>query len=406
MKELLSILPRPSRYLGNEWGVTLKDPATVTVRLALAFPDLYEVGMSYLGQKILYEAVNRVDRFLAERVYSPCSEAAAILREHGAPLATLETDTPLAETDALAFSLTHELCYTNVLYMLDLAGIPLRTADRDELHPLVMAGGGACFNAEPLADFLDLMAIGDGEEVLVTILEHVERAKAQGLSRRELLEGLRHVPGIYIPSFFTDQGPGEPLKPVFEDYTRVEKAIVDDLDQAPFPTLQPVSSGQAVHDRLTLEIARGCTRGCRFCQAGMIYRPVRERSVSTIENLLIDGLAKTGFEETSLLSLSTGDYSALTGLFTRTFDRCAAEQVAISLPSLRVGSISEAIMERISSIRRTGSTLAPEAGSQRLRDVINKGITEEALIEHVGYLFENGWLSVKLYFMIGLPTET
>ncbi len=404
MKELLPLLPRPSRYLGNEWGVTIKKNAVL--RLALAFPDLYDIGMSYLGQKILYEAVNSVERFAAERVYAPCQDAAEILREHNAPLATLETDTPLGQTDAIAFSLTHELCYTNVLFMLELAGIPLKSADRDDSHPLVMAGGGACFNAEPLADYLDIMVLGDGEEVIVTILEHLEKAQAQGQTRRELLEGLRFVPGVYVPSFFEYQGADKPLKPLFDDYTIVEKAIVDDLDNAAFPTAQPVSFGQAIHDRLTLEIARGCTRGCRFCQAGMIYRPVRERSVATVENQLIQGLAETGFEETSLLSLSTGDYSALTGLFARTFDRCAAQQISISLPSLRVGSISESIMERISSIRRTGATLAPEAGSQRLRDVINKGITEEELIEHVGYLFENGWQSVKLYFMIGLPTET
>ncbi|MGE4503941.1 MAG: TIGR03960 family B12-binding radical SAM protein [Desulfovibrionaceae bacterium] len=404
MKHLLTRLPRPSRYLGNEWGALRKEAPSL--RVALAFPDLYEVGMSYLGQKILYEAVNRVERFAAERVYAPCEEAAGVLRASGALLATLESDTPLAETDAVAFSLTHELCYTNVLYMLELGGIPLKAAERTEAHPLVMAGGGACFGAEPLADYLDLMVLGDGEEVIVTILEHMEAARDAGRSRRELLEELRHVPGVYVPAFFEFQGPGEPLAPLFEDYTSVEKAIVDDLDAAPFPTAQPVSPGQAVHDRLTLEIARGCTRGCRFCQAGMIYRPVRERSVSTIERQLAEGLAGTGCEEISFLSLSTGDYSALEGLFTRTFDRCAAEQVSISLPSLRVGSISEAIMERISSIRRTGATLAPEAGSQRLRDVINKGVTEEGLLAHVEQLFEKGWQGVKLYFMIGLPTET
>ncbi|HMM39368.1 MAG TPA: TIGR03960 family B12-binding radical SAM protein [Desulfovibrio sp.] len=406
MRELLPLLPKPSRYAGREWGVTTKDPAKIRARVALAFPDLYDVGMSYLGQRILLHCVDRRPEFLAERVYAPCDDAARVLREHNAPLCTLESDTPLAEMDVLAFSLTHELCYTNVLYMLDLAGIPARASERGPEHPLVLAGGGACFNAEPLADFLDCMLLGDGEEALPRILEEVARARDEGLDRRGLLLRLKDIPGLYVPSFFAPQGPGEPLLPLVPGYERVEKALVEDLNETPFPTLSPVAFGQAVHDRLTLEIARGCTRGCRFCQAGVIYRPVRERSLDRIESLLTDALAVTGYEEVSFLSLSTGDFSALDTLFARTFDRCAAEQVAISLPSLRVGSVSPAIMERIASIRRTGATLAPEAGSQRLRDVINKGITEEQLLDHVRHLFEHGWQHVKLYFMIGLPTET
>jgi len=405
MKELLPILPRPSRYIGSEWGVVRKDPAGVTVRCALAFPDMYEVGMSYLGLRILSEAVNTHPRFWAERVYAPCVETAAILRDHGVPLATLESDTPLAELDAVAFSLTHELCYTNVLYMLDLGGIPLRSAQRDENHPLVIAGGGSTFNAEPVAPFFDAMVLGDGEEALPAILARIEQSRRDGESRAQLLRGLIDIPGVYVPSFFTDQGPGLPLKPLVEGYKAVEKAVVADLDAAPFPRGTAVPYG-AVHDRLTMEIARGCTRGCRFCQAGMIYRPVRERSLDTLDDILTRGLAETGYEETSILSLSTGDFSALDTFFTRSFDKCAAEQVAISLPSLRVGSLSAPIMERISSIRRTGATLAPEAGSQRLRDVINKGVTEAELIDHVRLLFDNGWQGVKLYFMIGLPTET
>ena len=304
----------------------------------------------------------------------------------------------------MAFSLTHELCYTNVLFMLDLAGIPLRAAERDESHPLIVAGGGACFNAEPLADFMDVMVIGDGEEALPDLLLRLADAKDNSLSRMDFLLSLRGLPGVYVPSFFEGRGNGAP-RPLSEDYARVGKAIVDDLDRTPFPTRTPVPFG-AVHDRLTLEIARGCTRGCRFCQAGMLYRPVRERGLDTLGGLLTKGLAETGWEETSFLSLSTGDYSALDALFTESFDRCAAEQVAISLPSLRVGSLSPAIMARMASIRRTGATIAPEAGSQRLRDVINKGVDEEGLLEHVRRLFENGWQSVKLYFMIGLPTET
>ncbi|AMK11468.1 TIGR03960 family B12-binding radical SAM protein [Pseudodesulfovibrio indicus] len=405
MKELLPILPRPSRYIGSEWGAVFKDPKTVTVRCALAFPDMYEVGMSYLGQKILSECLNAHPQFWAERVFTPDEEAAAILREHAVPLATLESDTPLAEMDVIGFSLTHELCYTNILYMLDLAGLPLRSADRDESHPLIVAGGGAAFNAEPVAPFFDAMVLGDGEEAMPALLGAVERAKADGLSRAELLRSLTDIPGLYVPSFFEDQGPGKPLKPLLAGYESVEKAVVDDLDRAAFPKGQVIPFG-AIHDRLTMEIARGCTRGCRFCQAGMIYRPVRERSLDGLHAILTDGLAETGYEETSMLSLSTGDFSGLDTLFTRSFDKCASEQIAISLPSLRVGSLSSPIMERISSIRRTGATLAPEAGSQRMRDVINKGVDEAGLLDHVRLLFENGWQGVKLYFMIGLPTET
>lgn len=414
MKELLPLLPRPSRYLGNEWGAVHKDPATVKGRIALAFPDLYEVGMSYLGQKILAQAINERPELYAERVYSPCAEAAAILREHGAPLSTLETDTPLAHMDAVGFSLTHELCYTNVLFMLDLAHIPLRAAERLRggpensalPWPIIMAGGGAAYNAEPLAEFVDLMVLGDGEGVMPELLSRIATARRAGTGREELLRELAALPGVYVPAFFAWDGPGQPVRPLVPGYERVEKAIVADLAGAPFPLSPTVPFGQAVHDRYTIELARGCTRGCRFCHAGMTYRPVREKTPEQLGGMLAEAIAATGFEEVSLLSLSTGDYSALDKLFDTVFDRCAAEQVAISLPSLRVGSLSERIMTRMASLRRTGVTLAPEAGSQRLRDVINKGVDEEALINHVRTLFDHGWQQVKLYFMLGLPTET
>jgi radical SAM family uncharacterized protein/radical SAM-linked protein len=405
MRELVAWLQNPTHYRGTEWGRVAKDPSTVRARVALAFPDLYEVGMSYVGGRILYEAVNRASGLCAERVFMPADAVVDLLRERGAPLCTLESDTPLADCDVLAFHLTHELCYTNVLAMLDLAGLPFRAADRGRKTPLVIAGGGCAFNAEPVAPFFDAMALGDGEEVLVAILEAVARAKAEGTSRRDLLLALAALPGVYVPEFF-EIGPDGGPRPVVPGYDRVAKAIVPDLDAAPFPTRQVVPFAQAVHDRLAVEIARGCTRGCRFCHAGMIYRPVRERSLDALGTLVDQGLTCTGYEELSFLSLSTGDFSALESLFAQSIDRCRREQVAVSLPSLRAGTLSDSILTMMAGIRRTGATMAPEAASQRLRDVINKGITEEDILGHARRLFAKGWQQVKLYFMIGLPTET
>ncbi len=407
MRELLPLLPKPSRYAGIEDGACRKDPARTRLRLALAFPDTYEVGMSYLGQKILYGIVNAHEGWWAERVMAPDREAAAVLKAHSAPLCTLESDTPLARLHCVAFSITHELCYTNVLYMLDLAGIPLRSARRSQdltVCPLVIAGGGALLSAEPLTPFMDLMILGDGEESLPDVLRLLERALDQGWSRDQLLREARLIPGVYVPSLFSAGEGGAPV-PLLPDYTRPARRIVADLNTAVYPTRQVVPVG-AVHNRLSLEIARGCTRGCRFCHAGMVYRPVRERSLATIASLLDDCLRETGFDEISFLSLSTGDFSALKTLCHDVLDRCAREQISLSLPSLRVGSIDDEIIERMADLRRPGCTLAPEAGSQRLRDVINKGVSEEDLLLHAQKLLEHGWRQVKLYFMIGLPTET
>lgn len=407
MRALLPILPRPSRYAGIEEGACHKDPAQVRLRVGLAFPDTYEVGMSYLGQKILYGIVNSHEHWWAERVMAPEREAGDILRQHGCPLGTLESGTPLRDLHCLSFSITHELCYTNVLYMLELGNIPLRTADRPQdlrQCPLVIAGGGALLSAEPLAPFIDLMVLGDGEESLPDVLRLLEQALDEGWTRDRCLEEARHIHGVYIPSFFTPDAEGR-LQPRFADHARPSRRIVADFDKVAYPTSQVVPIG-AVHNRLSLEIARGCTRGCRFCHAGMVYRPVRERSLDTITGLLDDCLKKTGFDEISFLSLSTGDFSALKTLSHGVLGRCAQEQISLSLPSLRVGSIDDEIMQRMSDLRRTGCTLAPEAGSQRLRDVINKGVTEEQVLLHVQKLLEYGWRQVKLYFMIGLPTET
>ena len=405
MHELLPLLPRPGRYLGIEEGAERLDGnGRDALRCALAFPDLYEVGMSYLGQKILYTQLNALPDTVAERVFAPCREAAELLRARNTPLATLESDIPLAETDCIGFSVTHELSYTNVLYMLDLAGIPLRSRDRlNGNWPLVLAGGGCTMASEPLAPFMDAMILGDGEEALADVVEVLRRAKQDMTDRPSLLRSLAHIPGVYVPEFFQAGPEGTQAEdPAIPLPTR---RVVADLDTAPYPSRQVVPLG-AVHNRLSLEIARGCTRGCRFCQAGMIYRPSRERSLGNLSGLMRDCLADTGFDEISFLSLSTGDFSGLRALFLDTADRCAAEQVSVALPSLRVGSIDNAIMARMAGIRRTGATLAPEAGSQRLRDVINKGVSEEDLIRHVQKLAAHGWQQVKLYFMIGLPTET
>ncbi len=407
MEKLLSQLPRPSRYLGIEEGAVHKDPALVSLRIALAFPDTYDVGMSYLGQKIIYSIINDNERWWAERVMTPEKEAGDILRAHNAPLATLESFTPLAAMHCIGFSITHELCYTNVLYMLDLAGIPLRATDRGdslEQWPLILLGGGALLSAEPLAPFADLMLLGDGEEALPELLELLETARSRKVSKQEFLQQASRITGIYVPSFFAEDAQAC-LHALSPDYTSVQRRVAANLDSVSYPIKQVVPIG-AVHNRLALEIAKGCTRGCRFCHAGMVYRPVRERSLDNLEHLLHECLEHTGFDEVSFLSLSTGDFSALKTLCNATLDQCAREQVALSLPSLRVGSIDDEIIGKMAGIRRTGATLAPEAGSQRLRDVINKGITEEELILHVQKLLEHGWQQVKLYFMIGLPTET
>ena len=403
---LLSLLPRPSHYLGTEFNSVIKDPDQVSLHWGLAFPDLYEVGMSHLGLKILYHILNTDPQMWAERVFAPSLEASEIMRAEKNSLCTLESHTPLNNLDILGFSLTHELCYTTVLFMLDLAGIPFRRSQRNAGHPLLVAGGGACFNPEPMAPFFDLFVIGDGEEAVLELSKEVLRAQEAQTCREELLARLQHIPGIYVPSHFRIPDPDQGPCPSATESTKVEKRVLTDLNTAFFPTQQIVPFGQAVHDRLTLEIARGCTRGCRFCQAGMTMRPVRERSLSQLDNLLHNGLSCTGFEEFSFLSLSTGDFSQLEALFAQSLARCREEQVAISLPSLRVGSLNPSLMHSMASLRRTGATLAPEAGSQRLRQVINKGITEEALLQHTQDLFASGWKRLKLYFMIGLPTET
>ncbi|MDR1947325.1 MAG: TIGR03960 family B12-binding radical SAM protein [Desulfovibrio sp.] len=409
MRELLPLLSRPARWLGIEEGASHKK-LPVKTHIGLAFPDLYEVGMSYLGLKILYALLNAYDDRAAERVFAPCRETGAILRGRGAPLCTLESDTPLHRLDILGFSVTHELCYTNILYMLDLGGLPLRAADRKGTGPegrpwpLVLAGGCCTMAAEPLTPFVDAMCLGEAEESFPELLTAFEEERARGASREDMLLRLSAVPGVYVPEFFQVEGGGA-LRPARPGLPRPTRRVAADLDLAPYPLVQPLPLG-AVHNRLSLEIARGCTRGCRFCQAGMLYRPVRERSVDNLREIIDKCLKATGHDDLSFLSLSSGDFSALGELFQYAADRCATEQISLSLPSLRVGSVEDGIIARMAGIRRTGATLAPEAGSARLRAAINKGVTEEDLVQHVRRLLEHGWRQVKLYFMIGLPTET
>jgi radical SAM family uncharacterized protein/radical SAM-linked protein len=401
---------KPSRYLGGELGATCKLDEGIDVRMALAFPDVYEVGMSHIGFPILYHILNRLDWAAAERVYSPWPDMAAWLEEHQQPLCSLESNRPLADFDIIGFTLQYELSYTNLLGMLQLAGLPLRCEQRDENAPLIVVGGPCAFNPEPLAAFFDVALIGDGEEAIVELAEKVRQGKQAGWSRQQLLEELAGCEGFYVPQFFAvdylDDGRVAAIKPLLDGYDKVRRRFLNDLETAPFPTQPIIPFMQTVHNRVAMEVARGCTRGCRFCQAGYIYRPVRERSPEKIRELINSALEKSGYEEISLLSLSTGDYSCIEPLLSTLMAEHLDDRVAVSLPSLRVGSLTEELMEEVKKVRKTGFTLAPEAGSERLRAVINKGISEADLLETTGNAYRLGWRLIKLYFMQGLPTET
>jgi len=409
LSDILPHVSRPSRYLGEEFGTVRKDPSGVDVTFALAFPDVYEIGMSNIGFAILYPILNGVEWVAAERVYAPWPDMEERLRAAKLPLASLESQRPLREFDIVGFTLQYELSYTNILNMLDLSGIPRRRADREEDDPLVIVGGPCAYNPEPLADFIDIAVIGDGEEVVVEICEAVKEAKRRGEGKVSLLERLSTVEGVYVPAFFepsyNENGTLSGIRPLRKGYEKVRRRFLPDLDNAPYPTRPIVPFMKTVHDRVAVEVARGCSRGCRFCQAGYIYRPLRERSPETVTRIVDRSLAATGYEEVSLLSLSTGDYSCIDPLLQNLMGRHAQDRVSVSLPSLRVGSLTPSMMEEIRKVRKTGFTLAPEAGSERMRRFINKGITEDDLLETTRQAFSLGWRLVKLYFMIGLPTE-
>jgi radical SAM-linked protein len=391
-EQILPFVEKPSRYIGTEINVIKNDRRACRFSVALAFPDSYEVGMSHLGLQILYAILNSRPDIIAERCYAPWPDMEHQMRKRGLHLASLESHTPLYAFDMIGFSLQYELSYTNVLNMLEMGGIPRRSAERTGEHPLVIAGGPCTFNPAPMSAFMDAFVIGEGEEVILEIADTVIKEKARRGSRKQVMETLAAIEGVYVPSVHTH---GESIR----------KRVITDLNSWQYPENPVVPLMKTIHDRVTLEIARGCTRGCRFCQAGMVWRPVRERNPETLQRMADHMLCSTGYDELSLLSLSSGDYSLIEPLLSRLMERYYQKRIAIGLPSLRAETLKERLIEEIKRVRKTSFTLAPEAGTQRLRDAINKGNREEDLLATTGRVFDAGWKSVKLYFMLGLPGE-
>ena len=409
--EILMKIDKPARYIGNELNSIKKDKEKVAIRFAMCFPDVYEIGMSHLGVLILYDMFNKMEDVWCERVYSPWPDLHKIMKEEHIPLFGLESQEPIKNLDFIGFTLNYEMCYTNVLQILDLGQIPLLAKDRTEDDPLVIGGGCCTYNPEPMADFFDLFYMGEGEISFYELFDLYKKMRAEGRSRHEFLHEASKVPGIYVPSLYEvtykEDGTITSFEPIYEDVPKtIQKQIVLNMTEAVYPEKPVVPFIKATQDRVVLEIQRGCIRGCRFCQAGMVYRPVREKNVEHLKELAYKMLKSTGHEEISLSSLSSSDYSELEELVNFLIDEFKGKGVNISLPSLRIDAFSLDVMSKVQDIKKSSLTFAPEAGSQRLRDVINKGLTEEVILNGSRLAFEGGWNKVKLYFMLGLPTET